>query len=164
MLRMLALALITAVMSTQVCWAGVDVTFNAPETYTDQDFRNATKRRGILNTFEKHFDRLGDRYLKPGQTLRIQVLNIDLAGDREPWRRGFGDARVLRETTPPRFKLRYALVENGKVVAKGQETVTDAAYLWKASPQMSSGRFAHEKSMLRNWFHRRFVAMKPPRG
>lgn len=162
--RIAAVGLGALIAMSAVAQAGVSVTFVAPERFADRDFRSSAKRAGILREFEKYFDQLGARYLKDGQSLRIEVLNIDLAGQYEPWQPQFDDVRIMRDITPPRFKLRYALRQGGKVLISGEENVTDMTYLWNSSARASSRRFAYEKDMLRDWFRNRFVKLRPPRA
>lgn len=52
----------------------------------------------------------------------------------------------------------------GKVLMKGEETVTDMNYLWNPSARGSSERLAYEKDMLRDWFRDRFVKLKAPKA
>jgi hypothetical protein len=153
--RLVAALLSLLMLMSVSAQAGVSVNFVHPEKFRDEDFRRSFKRDGIIAEFRKYFDRLGAIYLKKGQTLRIDVLNADLAGRYEPWN-GLYDVRVLRDVTPPSFRLRYTLRQGKKIVARGEETVTDMNYLWDMSARNSSGRFAYEKSMLRDWFRKRF--------
>jgi hypothetical protein len=142
----------------------VGVIFVNPERYRDIGDRYASRRSGVLNEVESYFNYLGERYLKDGQVLRIEVLNIDLAGQYEPWRFELSDVRVMRDVTPPRFKLRYALVDRGKLLMRAEENVTDMTYLWGAGSIYGDRRLGYEKKMLRDWFRRRFVHLSPPRG
>lgn len=143
--------------------ASVRVTFVDPAKYHDEDFRNAASRKDVIAEFRKFFDRLGERYLKDSQTLRIDVLDADLAGRYEPWQPEFQNVRILRDVTPPRFKLRYTLNQGRTVLMSGEETVTDNFYLWNPSARASSERFVYEKDMLRDWFRKRFVRHMAPR-
>lgn len=157
-LRILAAVALAAVVFASAAEAAVKVSFIAPERYGDRDFRFPERRNGFLREFREIFDRLGGRYLKPGQTLEVQVLNIRLAGSYEPWRTGFEEVRVLRDVTPPRVRLRYTLRANGRVIRSGEETVSDMNYLMKATPRLPIGRLEYEKDMLRSWFRTRFAA------
>jgi hypothetical protein len=152
------------VLAPTAALADVKVSFVTPDRYSDRDFRNSASRDATLDEFRRYFARLGERYLKPGQSVSIEVLNIDLAGDYEPWRTRFHDVRIMRDVTPPRFKLRYALRQGGRVVLQAEESVSDMNYLMNPSARMSSERYAYEKDMLRDWFRARFVEMRPPRG
>lgn len=166
-MRPIVYAAVTAaalMLGTASAVAAVNVTFVNPEQYRDDDFRNAAKRKGVIAEFTRYFERLDERYLKPGQRLDIEVLDARLAGRYEPWRRTMGDVRILRDTTPPRFEIRYTLRQGGKVIASGKETVSDMNYLSNPSARNSSERFAYEKDMLRDWFRRRFVELRAPRS
>lgn len=149
-MRLISIAgfvLSASIAMTAAAQAGVTVNFVKPERFTDEDFRSSARRDGIVKEFDKYFHRLGDRYLKDGQTLKIDVLNVDLAGSYEPWRPRFYDVRIMRDITPPRFKVRYTLKDGGKVLMSGEENVTDMTYLWGSSARFSSERFAYEKDM-----------------
>lgn len=160
-----ATAMLAALLlGTASAAAAVNVTFVKPEKYRDDDFRNASKREGVIRELTRHFERLDKRYLTAGEKLEITVLDARLAGRYERWQPTFNDVRILRDTTPPRFVIRYTLRQNGKIIASGEETVSDLSYMWRASARNSTERFAYEKDMLRDWFRKRFVELKPPRG
>lgn len=143
--------------------AAVNVTFVNPETYRDDDFRSASKRPSVIADLTRHIERLDERYLKPGQRLDIKVIDARLAGRYEPWRPHLNDVRILRDTTPPRFEIRYVLRQGGKVITTGEEIVSDMNYLANPSARNSSNRLVHEKEMLSDWFRQRFVQLIAPR-
>lgn len=155
-----ALLLTSMVASAE---ASVRVNFVNPSQYHDEDFRSF-KRDGIIAELQKEFDRLDRVFIKRGQALSIDVLDIELAGRYEPWRTGFSDVRILRDITPPSFKIRYTLRQGRAIVMRGEETITDMNYLWDPSARTSSERLAHEKRLLRDWFRRRFQERGTPRG
>ena len=163
-MSIVAAGLAALTLMTQAATASVQVTFVNPQNYNDRDFRSSGTRDGVIAEFQRYFGRLGSRYLKDGQSVRIEVIDARLAGEYGPWRPRFNDVRILRDITPPRFKLRYTLTQGKRVLAKGEETVSDINYLWNPSAQNSSERFAYEKDMLRDWFRKRFVELKAPRA
>jgi hypothetical protein len=56
--------------------------------------------------------------LRPGQDLKIEITDIDLAGREDPMRRGAMDVRIMDGRTDwPRMRLRYQLEQHGKVIA-----------------------------------------------
>jgi hypothetical protein len=152
---MLMPVLVAMLLST-AAEAAVKVTFIAPERYRDSDLRSASSRASILGELRQHLQRLGERYLKPGQTLTIDVLDVDLAGDYEPWRSTLSNVRIMRDITPPRITLRYKLQQNNRVLRQGSETVSDMNYLMRSSGRSSVGRLTYEKEMLSDWFRTRF--------
>lgn len=151
----LALALIS-----DAAQASVRVTFVRPETFRDDDFRSRAKRENAIVAFTKYFESLDRRYLTKGQQLSIEITDIRLAGQYEPWRPRYADVRILRDITPPRFSIRYRFKSGGTVVT-GEETVTDMNYLSSPGARYSGDKFAYEKEILRDWFRKRFVEKRP---
>ncbi|UFM64744.1 DUF3016 domain-containing protein [Paracoccus sp. MA] len=136
----------------------VTVTYVAPETFRDREFRRERSRVSALAEFDRWFAELGARYLPAGQSLQVEVLDIDLAGESEPWRSGFHDVRFLRDITPPRIHLRYRLLQGGAVVRAGEERLTDMNYLSNPRGHGDGRRFVHDKLMLQGWFRKTFAA------
>src|ERR1044072_5152914 len=89
----------------------VTVSFVHPENYTDASLqaRYETKAdQWTLDEIGRYLESLGGR-LGPQQVLTLDVLNVDLAGKIEWWRRKAYDLRILRDVYPPRFALHYRL-------------------------------------------------------
>lgn len=156
---LLALAALFALASAAA--AEVDIRFASPERYSDLDFRSPFKRERLVREFDRFLRAEGGRYLRPSQTLRIEVLDIDLAGREEPWRMRLGDVRVMRDITPPAVKLRYVLEERGRVIRRGEEQLLDWNYLSNISARNSSEWLPYEKALLRDWMRRRFGDLRP---
>ncbi|MFC7053192.1 DUF3016 domain-containing protein [Hansschlegelia quercus] len=130
-----------------------------------RDFRSASEREGIFRELSRFLQRTGDRLLPPGRSATIEILSVRPGGQFEPWRQPPGDQiRVLRDVTPPRIMLRYAVTKRGRTLARGEEQVTDIDYLNDIGARASSDRLAYEKSMLRDWLRDRLVKLKPARG
>lgn len=151
---LLAATLIAALAVPSASFAGVEVRFVNPERYTDPGSLSESYDV-ILNEFRTYLQRLGARFLAPGQDLTIEVLHVTLAGRHE--RGNFSDVRVMREATPPSFRLRYVLREKGKAARSGEDHLTDLSYLRNSAPRFSGRRHAHEKDLLDDWFRRNFA-------
>lgn len=154
----LAGVMMAAVLAPASSLAGINVRFVDPERFTDagsSGFRSADA--GVLAEVKAHLQRLGGRFLAPGQTLAVDILDIDRAGMEEPWRGGsMGDVRIMRGVTPPRIKLRYVLNEKGKRPRSGEETLTDINYQMNPSARFGGDRLVYEKALLDDWFRRMF--------
>ena len=87
--------------------------FINPERYTDADSYGLGSYRFTMTFVRQYLEGLGAALLQPGQDLTIDVLNIDLAGTSRLSRSGY-DLRVMRDITPPSFRLRYVLKEKGR--------------------------------------------------
>lgn len=135
--------------------AAVVVTFKEPERYSETGvFRDDGP--GAMQQIELHLKRLGQLYLPADQALRIEVLDMDLAGEQQMSSRG-QEIRVMRGRADfPRIKLRYTWERPNVPPQSAEETVSDMAYLQRTVP--STEAFAHEKRMLETWFKQRFAA------
>lgn len=133
--------------------AVVTVTFTQPENYVDMPFAPWDKER-VMKDLRQHFDKLGAQ-LPQGQDLKVEVLDIDLAGRIEPQLRFGHDIRVLRGGADwPAMQLRYSVESQGKVLKTGEKRVADMNYLWNHINKYSANEpLRYEKKMLDNWFH-----------
>ena len=141
--------------------AAVDVAFEHPETYTDAGLHgdhSVREREATMRALRRTMDELGQRYLRPGQSLAVTFLDIDLAGRFEPWRAFASETRFMRDVTWPRMTLRYALAENGRVIRSGEEEISDQNYLVGSNAVFSGEPLRYEKAMLEAWFKARVAA------
>ncbi len=157
----IATALAAIVLTPVSALAGVSVRFVNPDRYTDAGSLGARSRGATEAEVRTHLQRLGDRLLAPGQSLVIEVLNIDLAGQYEPWRRNFSDVRIMRDVTPPRITLRYVLTERGKRTRSGEEVLTDINYQMNSSARFFGDPYVYEKALLDDWFRRTIASRRP---
>lgn len=141
----------------------VQVHFDHPEHFRDARLDRAGYARGaddyVLKTLTHHLQKLGQRYLQPGQQLVIDIHDIDLAGGFEPWHVNAYNVRFMRETTWPTIDLSYTFSQPGKPDQHAQERVSDKMYLSRPGRVASSSeRLYAEKAMLADWFRQRFAA------
>ena len=137
--------------------ATTEVRFSHPENYTDahleRDYgRGASKF--VLQELREHIEQLGERHLLPGQQLRVEVQDIDLAGRFEPWHVTAQHVRFMREITWPRIELHYTLEKDGQVQVSRDAVLRDQDYLRHTNRYTSSDRLRYEKAMLADWFRR----------
>lgn len=135
------------------------VTFVNPEKYTDAGYSRETPTARDLTALqrdlEKHFQKLAERHLADGETLAIEVLDVDLAGRFQPSAR-LDDVRIVRDIDWPRVRLRYTLSRNGVADPSVEERVSDQSFLMSINPYSSGDRLRYEKVMLDDWFLQRF--------
>lgn len=134
----------------------VDVHFIQPDQFADAGHGIDAER--VRNTLDKHLQALGQQGLPAQQTLRIDVLDIDLAGETRPMTGLAHDLRVLKGRADwPQMHLRYTLSDGGRVIASGDDELADMAYLSHTVPLYSSGALPYEQRMLSDWFQSRFA-------
>lgn len=158
----LAAIVVAAGASAAASAAALSVVFVDPDRFTDAAYSHPhgteQQRAEVLRDIERHLRQLVERDLPAGDALRIEVLDIDLAGWFEPFRLRTGtDVRVLRDITWPRIQLHYTLTRGDRVIASAEEQVADLNYLMTVNRYGSSDRLRYEKAMLDDWFRRRIA-------
>ncbi|HEX7632387.1 MAG TPA: DUF3016 domain-containing protein [Lacunisphaera sp.] len=140
--------------------ANVEVTFVAPEKFTDvkDDYMGSDKgRAALLDQLKDCLVTEGAKVVAPDQRLEIKVTDIDLAGDFEPWRGPeLQNVRIVKDVYPPRVKLEFRLLSaDGKVVTEGKRELQDLGFLMKlAVPTTEPLRY--DKQQLVDWLRREF--------
>ena len=141
----------------------VEVAFVNPPAYADAGF-SQSRRSANLKVLENHLTTLGSAQIASGQTLKIDVLDVVLAGTPSPGI-GAGDVRIARGGADwPRITLRYSLVAaNGQLLQSGNEVLTDLDYLRRtgAGAGNTSGPLRFEKRLIADWLKARFPAAAP---
>ncbi len=141
--------------------ANVTVAFVQPENYTDAGYSHRIATPGELADVQReivrHLERLSERTLAPDESLRIEILDIDLAGQFEPFTfRNGGEVRIVRDVTAPHIHLRYILSRGDQALASGEERLTDLDFLLSSQRYLSNDKLRYEKPMLDRWFEKRF--------
>ena len=142
--------------------ATVSITFVQPEKFTDAGHSRgrATERdlAELREDLQQHLQRLADRKLAASDTLQVEVLDIDLAGDFEFNRlTRFSDVRVVRDIASPRITLRYTGKLGDRVVSGAEEELSNMNFLWGHNRYSGGDRLRYEKPMLDRWFDKRFA-------
>jgi Protein of unknown function (DUF3016) len=139
----------------------VNVSFVEPDKFVDAGNKRSDTP-ATLKALEQHFHALGQRYLADGQTLTVEVLDVDLAGSVR-FGPGTGtEVRVYKGSADwPRIKLRYTLEAPGQEPRRGEELLKSLSYQQKTARYSDSDPFRYEKQMLDQWFKARFAPKQP---
>jgi len=157
MKRLSAPLAIAALCAAGVCHAAgvVQCTFVNPEQFADIRDANFSIDHN-LQAVQRIIVGAATPYVGDGQTLKVEVLDVDLAGEIRHGRRGF-DVRVLRGAADwPRITLRWTLETAGQAPRSGQAVVQDMAYLQRIAPAFADTALIYEERMLNEWFRSRF--------
>ena len=147
-------------LASTVASADVTVTFVKPENYPDMPF-SPVDRDAVLKQIGDYFTKLGTN-LPAGTDLRIDVLDLDLAGRIEPARRGAQDLRIMRGGADwPRMTLRYTVETGGTVVNSGTAELSDMDYQFRANRLSSGDALRYEKQMIDDWYYKTIAPRKP---
>ena len=137
-------------LASAAAWADVSVTYVKPDDYTDVP-RNQIDRDRVLKDFSAYFATL-DKKLPAGQSLKIEVLDIDLAGRLYPRHMG-DDIRIMNGGADwPRLQLRYTLSQDGQLLRSGEEQLSNMNYQMTLSRHNDSEPLRYEKQMIDDWF------------
>jgi hypothetical protein len=133
--------------------AATTVNYIQPDKFTDLPF-DRTDRENVLRQLNDHFNKLGQS-LPAGQDLRIDVLDIDLAGREYPNFRAGRDIRITKGMADwPRMKLRWAVEQNGQAIKQGEDQIQDMDYQNHVSRYFDSDPLRYEKQMIDDWFEK----------
>jgi hypothetical protein len=134
----------------------VDVSFVNAGNYWDSG-TSIWDQSDNLKMLATHLQKLGQHWLPPGQVLKVEVLQVDLAGTVRPLR-GRNAVRVITgNADSPKMQVRYVLQAGGITLASGEEWVTDLDYTHGMVNPYHSESLYYEKRMLDKWFKKRFV-------
>lgn len=134
----------------------VTVVFVDPARFTDVGGLESDPSRN-LSDIEAYLRLLGDRYLSSQDRLRIEVLDVSLAGRSRQLTRATWPVRSMTgEADWPRFELRYTFESGGKASSPVDETVVDRNYLRRLEWRYQSLALPYEMRTLEEWFRVRF--------
>ncbi|MDB5961821.1 MAG: hypothetical protein JWP59_3115 [Massilia sp.] len=137
--------------------AAVTVSFIQPENFRDLPF-SPSDRAQVLKELGEHFAKL-EKSLPAGQDLKVDVIDLDMAGRMVPNFRGNQDLRVLHGGADwPHMTVRYILTANGQVLSSGEDQLSDMAYLDRINIYSDGDPLRYEKRMVDDWFKKKFAA------
>jgi hypothetical protein len=147
----------TLVAAGSACAAGqVEVQFRPIEQLRDVGRGTLDSERNV-QTLAGHFKSLGAQ-LPDGQTLQIEVLDVDMAGELKPFRQG-GELRVLKGGADwPSLSLRWTLKAGDTVLRSGDERISDMNYLAHSTRGRDSEMLVYEQRLIDQWFDAQFRA------
>lgn len=149
---------IVALFNIDSAYAGMsEVKWKNTEKYKDIRAGNEHQKhfeKRIFSAFEKHFLKLSEQ-LPKGQLLKIEVTNVDLAGDVRF--DSMNEIRVVKDTYPPRLTFSYKVFNSDKTVAQsGDVNLKDLGFLMGATIRYRNRSIPYEKRMLDKWFKNTF--------
>jgi hypothetical protein len=150
--RWIALGLLALSAAAQ---ADVKVNFVNPEKFSDIKDNNGFKQMDVLKDIEAHLVAAAGKRL-PGRDVRIDVTDVDLAGEVEPFGRRMQWLRVMRTVTLPSIAFNYEVSEGGKVVQQGEVRLRDMNYQDGFNGYTGGDSLPYEKRMIDRWFKEQF--------
>jgi hypothetical protein len=137
------------------------VVFFEPEKFTEVSDRYLGSDQGrddILNLLKDYLQERAQNFVREGEKLSITITDVDLAGEYEPWHRGFAqDVRIVKDLYPPRIKLAFKLTAaDGTVIKEGARDLRNHSFL-ASSGLPNNESYRHEKALLDDWLRAEFA-------
>jgi hypothetical protein len=134
----------------------VEVIAVNPATFADA---GDTKRDEPVNIrkLTRFLQDLGARLLPADENVRIELLDVDLAGSVKNPTALVPLRTVDNRTDFPSIRLRYTVQVASRPARAGEETVSDPDYLRGIRGVHSDEELYYDKRMLERWFNQRFV-------
>ena len=135
-----------------------EVTWTKPSDYRDIDPGNQNRegfKNKIFSSLNKHFDKLAKK-LPEGQTLTIEVTDLDLAGRIDIGT--MNQIRIVKEIDMPSITFSYKLVDaDKKILSEDSVKLRDSSFLRSSVAKYKSHEnLKYEKHMLDKWFDKQF--------
>lgn len=157
--RITVIARVAAVVLTLqagMALAQAEVKFVSPEKFSDAG-ESERDRDDALKVLATHFEEQAAKQL-PGKQLKIEVKDVDLAGEIEPRGSGMQRIRVMRSATIPRITLSYVLSEGGKELKRGDASLTDLSYQTATMVRYGpDDPMRYEKKLIDDWMSKELV-------
>ena len=137
----------------------ITVDFLDTANYTDaypSGRRTGTDRelQHTLDTLRQAIIDAGSKTLADGDELRMEVLDVNLAGEYNPPMGGpANQVRVMRNVDWPSLKVRYTLKRGGRET-QGDAVISDMSYLMGASMCPGGQALCYERRMVERWFRK----------
>lgn len=107
----------------------------------------------VLKEIEAQFEKEAAT-LPEGQTLEVNLKDVDLAGDIEYFHRyyPFG-LRVVRNVDYPRMEFSYVLRDaDGDVIRQGDEDISDMSFRFNTLTDRTRDALDYERQLISEWY------------
>ncbi|MGV2870585.1 DUF3016 domain-containing protein [Colwellia sp. E150_009] len=133
--------------------ATAEITWTDYEKYRDihpGEGHRKNFRENTFRNFEKHFVKLAAK-LPEKQVLKIEVTDIDLAGDTHHG--GINRLRIVKDIYFPRMNFSYQLLDaSGSIIRTNKVELKDMNFMMNGSLRYRQDSLGYEKKMLDDWF------------
>jgi len=157
--KFILMSFITVVVFAPLSHAAkTEIKWTNPDKYRDiragDENRKAYKER-VFSIFEKHFAKLAEK-LPAEQTLKIEITDVDLAGDVN-----IGSLvnriRIITDLYFPSMKFSYQLINADKSVVKSADvSLKDMNFMYVNNFRYRNQSFSYDKKMIADWFNDTF--------
>lgn len=134
--------------------ADVTVEWISPENYTDawsSSVHSDKSRQITLEQLQRFIEQTASAMLPDGQNLNLQVTQLDLEGEFEPWRVNSQNVRIVKSPYFALIAFDYKITDaNGNVIKEGSENLQNDLLVAPGIPDATESA-SYTRSTLRNW-------------
>lgn len=135
--------------------SAVSVTWHNPDKFLDVDAGEGNQKRfqqRVLDSLERYLHQQLPKVIADGQTIKITVHDLDMAGDVRPWVINNQEIRIIKSIYPPMIDIEYSLfAQDGSLIDSARTKVRDMGFALMTNIGSRSNSFAYEKTMLKSW-------------
>ena len=135
----------------------VQVQYVHAEEFADvgnRRFSDERIRAAYLEQLRGHLVKRAAGLLVAGERLNVSITELDMAGEFEAWRPPSAEARIVKDSYPPRIDLTFSLAaDDGKVIKEGERRLRDPAFLAGAN-RYPDDPLRYEKALIDRWLER----------
>jgi len=150
-------AIFSLLLISQGIAATSEVKWTNPEDYRDihpGDSHRKHFRERTFRTLERHFSKLAEK-LPEGQILKIDVTNIDLAGDVNYG--GLKRFRIIKEIYFPKMSFAYQVLDmNNAEISANEVNLKNMNFMMNTGLRYRNKSLGYELKMLDDWFKETF--------
>lgn len=154
---LLILITLSALMFKPALAQHAQVNWVEPANYTDVKSAAGYQKQHEAHVFKhisNHFNKMARMTLPEGVTLRVNVIDLDLAGYVYPL-----SVRQLSASEEPKIKFEYQLLDGGQIIKSQSVELADPRYLFKIKMGKSNEAYRFEKRMITEWFKKELRPM-----
>lgn len=156
LIRSMLLAAVASIAAGSAWATDATVKFANPDKFADMPY-SSVDREEVLKDLDLHFNKLA-KSLPEGTRLNVEVLDLDLAGRIAPTFRAHEIRLLTGGADWPHMHVRYTIERDGKVLATGEDHLSNMAYMNRINRYSSGDPLRYEKQMVDDWFKEKIAA------
>ena len=149
-----ALALLVALLP--LAQATVEVQLVHPEKFSDGLDRWDSQRDELMKGLAAHLQATAAKVVPAAQTLKIEVLDLNLAGEMKPFGPSHEMVRVMNQVSVPSMQVHYVLSQGDQVLREGSDRLVDLDYLNRFNRYWENDSLRFDKPMVDDWVAKEF--------
>ena len=145
---------VTTIADETIDISPASVTWLKPENYRDVRTPAGSQKRyqeQVFQILSEQFSDMARIYLNSGQTLSVEVIDLNLAGETRFSSNTGQQFRILTSLTPPSISFSYQIRQDEMVIKSDAVRLTDLNYQASVFGINRDRVLVYEKQLIRDW-------------